>query len=517
MALAFLRAHWRLLIVSVVVVGAVVGGVLLSQQKKYTATLTLAFNNSAVSQTLAGLNPVGSSDPQSTLDTNLALVTLGDVAAKTARALGGGTTAESVRGAISASSISDTSLVAVAATASTPKAAARLANTYGQIFVSTQNASATQSVDSALAVVEAQLAKLRGSGDTAQISSLSARAQSLQVLAATEGQSVQVAEAAQPPTSPSSPKTKEDLGLAIIIGLIVGLVLGIVRDQLDQRIGTPDDVEREYQRPVLAAIPEDPKLILQPSTSSSGSPELLAERLDAFGVLRSFVRFVSRDRQIQVIVVASGTPGDGKSVIASNLAAAAVLAGSRVLLVEADMRRPVLAPRLGLPAQPGLVDLLLGAASVGECVRQLTIRVPSDAVGSANSAPLDLDVLFAGSAPPNPSRLLESAEFTKLLAAMRERYDLVVIDTPPVTLVPDAFPLLAVADGVIAVSRMGQDKPATAKRVRSTLESAHAPFLGVVANCVRKHDTPYGDYGYYTSNHGTGRDAVARPRAAVSD
>ena len=201
-----------------------------------------------------------------------------------------------------------------------------------------------------------------------------------------------------------------------------------------------------------------------------------------------------------MLVVASAVPGEGKTTIAHNLAEAAQETGTKTLLIEADLRRPTLAGLYGLPAGPGLSDQLIGSVGIGEAIRSMPLATR---VNGATTE-VALDVLLAGHPPPNPAELIASNSMTDLLSWASEHYELVIIDTPPISVVSDAISLLPKADGVVLVSQLGKSTRDAAAFLRDRLSGVNAPVLGVVANCVPtkgKDGFRYGyGYGEYEAN-----------------
>jgi capsular exopolysaccharide synthesis family protein len=183
--------------------------------------------------------------------------------------------------------------------------------------------------------------------------------------------------------------------------------------------------------------------------------------------------------------------------------------GSRVLLLEADLRRPTLARELAIRSGPGLSDVLIGAISIEEATQSIDVDI------QAGDRPRGriLDVLVAGNLlPPNPAELLESHSMESVLEATRSTYDLVVTDTPPLTAVPDAFPLLGKADGVVIVGRIGRNRRDVAERLHETLSGVGAPLLGVIANGFKPGGSaPYAyAYDYTREEPPTGGSAPSR-------
>jgi capsular exopolysaccharide synthesis family protein len=487
------RALWILL--CVVVVAGAAYGLSKHQAKKYTATASLVFNNNQLSQQVAGLQAVSSNNQATMQSTNLKLVQLGDMAERTASRLGGGLTKERVSGDLSVSAQGESSIVDVSAVASTPKLAADIANTYTSLFVKEQQDSNHHYYAAALALVNKQLARLspKQKAGTAGLA-LQDRAQSLGVLAELRNGNVEIAQVATPPTSPSSPKTARNTILGGVLGLLLGLGIAFLLERLDRRIREPKDLEAVYGLPLLGVVPESSAL----SRSARGAggdarAGLPPGEAESFHLIRAHLRYFNVDRDLRILLVASAAPGDGKTTIARHLAAAAARMGSRVLLIEADLRRPTLAQQLGAQAGPGLADVLIGALSMSEATQSVDLETAAN----EDSQGRTYDLLVSGAAlPPNPGELIESHAMEAVLQQARSKYDFIVIDTPPLTAVSDAFPLLRKVDGVIIVGRVGRNRRDVAERLHETLTGAGAPLLGVVANGVKASGPGSYTYAY---------------------
>jgi capsular exopolysaccharide synthesis family protein len=483
------RAPWILL--CLVLVTAAAYGFSKREQKKYTATASLVFNDSQANQQAAGLQAVSVNNQQAQENTNLKLVQLGDMAEKTASHLGQGQTRETIKEALSISAQGESNVVNVAATAASPTLAADIANTYANQFVSEQQESNHKYYASALALVNKQLATLTPAQRVGTSGlALEGRAQSLGVLAELRNGNVQIAQTALVPTSPSSPKTTRNTALGAVLGLLLGLGIAFLLERFDRRIREPKDLETVYGLPLLGVVPESGALSRSTrGTASNGA--LMGAEAEAFHLIRAHLRYFNVDKELRTLLVASAAPGDGKTTVARHLASAAARMGARTLLVEADLRRPTMAQQLEIPAGGGLSDVLIGAVAMNDAIRSIPVDQPGNDALRART----LDVLLAGAVlPPNPAELIESRAMESLLEGARSTYDLIVIDTPPLTVVSDAFPLLGKVDGVIVVGRVGRNRRDVAARLHETLVSAGAPLLGVVANGFKAGRL--GSYGY---------------------
>jgi polysaccharide biosynthesis transport protein len=515
------RAPWVL--VCVALVAGTAYGFSKHQRKKYTATASLVFNENQPAQQVAGLPMASSNNPQAQRNTNLRLVQLGDVAAKTASRIGHGLTKGEVAGALSVSAQGESNIVDVSATASSPALAARVANAYTKQFVAEQQNSNHAYYAYALRVVNKQLAALprkerAGSAGLA----LRGRAQSLGVLAELRNGSVQIAQAAALPTSPSSPRVSRNTSLGAVLGLLLGLGVAFLLERLDRRIREPEDLQAIYGLPLLGVVPESAALSRSARTHRSARGKKRAKEAlppaeeEAFQLIRAHLRYFNIDRELRTVLVASAAARDGKTTIALHLASAAARMGSVVLLVEADLRHPTLAEQLDLQPGPGLSDVLIGDVSLWSATQLVDLESRS-ADGNGRQMRFGermLDVLAAGAPlPPNPGVLIESHAMQAVLQQARSTYDIVVIDTPPLAAVPDAFPLLSQVDGVIIVGRGGRNRRDVAERLHETLTHARAPLLGVVANGFKPRRLR--SYGYaYDFPHA--RDEWT-PTAGVTD
>ncbi|HEX8347087.1 MAG TPA: CpsD/CapB family tyrosine-protein kinase, partial [Actinoplanes sp.] len=262
-----------------------------------------------------------------------------------------------------------------------------------------------------------------------------------------------------------------------------------------------DDLAKAAGAPVLSAIPLDPKadkspLIIEGSAQST--------RAEAMRQLRTNLQFVNVDRPLRSLVVTSAVPGEGKSSTVCNLGIAFAEAGKRVILVDADLRRPKLAEYLGLEGAVGLTNVLAGQADIRDAVQ------PWGGSG--------MWVLPSGYVPPNPSELLSSRNMSDLLTALGRSFDVVIVDTPPLLPVTDAAVMGTVADGCLLVSRYGKTTVSQANSAAAALTAVGARLHGCVLNMTpRRAGGVYAYYSYTEENAADTAAAVpAQPAARPS-
>ncbi len=285
--------------------------------------------------------------------------------------------------------------------------------------------------------------------------------------------------------------TRQKVMLGLLVGLFLGIVVALFLEYLDQTIKSSADVERALGLPVLGLIPVEPRGLRagRPGSRRHGAVALISQAApddptsEAYRALRTNVTFVSAEqRSLHVIAVTSPGPGEGKSTTAANLAITLAQKGARVLLADADLRRPLVHRAFNLVQEPGLTDVLVGAATPHEAVRSGVLP--------------NLDVLPGGALPPNPSELLGSEAMHRVLAELRSRYDFLVFDTPPALAVTDATVLGTSADAVILVLRAGETEEGAAQRAVELFRRVQARVAGAVLNGVEKQRDRYSQYYY---------------------
>lgn len=502
------RAPW--ILACLVLLAGVTYGYSKSRTKKYTATAALEFNNDPIDEQIAGLSAGGTTiDLLAQQNSNRELVKLSGVAGKTATLVGHGLT-EEISESLSISAQGETSIVTVASTSTSPVLAREIANTYATQFVKEQERANREYFKSALTVVNRQLRALkpvqRFGTDGLELED---RAQTLSLLAELNYGGVQLVQSAAVPSSPSSPSVHKDTALGALVGLLLGLGIAFLLERLDRRIREPEDLEAIYHLPMLGIVPKSSALARSRDGKSGMGIVLPPAEAEAFNLIRAHLRFFNIDRDLRTLVIASPAPGDGKTTVARNLAEAAARLGSRVLLVEADLRDPTLARQFYIQPGPGLAGTLIGAISMAAAIQSVAVAASSGDDASGRT----MDVLFAGALlPPNPGELLESRAMDVLLERARSDYDFVVLDSAPLTIVSDTFPLLTKVDGVVIVGWVGHSKRDAAEQLKQVLVGSGAPLLGVIASGAKSA----GRSSYPAVGGGTLMPPISSPDGDVS-
>ncbi|MEV0810987.1 polysaccharide biosynthesis tyrosine autokinase [Micromonospora sp. NPDC050200] len=269
-------------------------------------------------------------------------------------------------------------------------------------------------------------------------------------------------------SSPVSPQPTRNLIVGALVGLLLGAALAVLRGLADVRLRDAAGLQRVTGSPLLGEIPFEAGAKAAPLIVGDAATSARAE---AVRKLRTNLRFVDVHEPARVIAVTSALQGEGKTTLSCNMAIALAEAGWRVLLVDADLRRPKIADYLGLDGGVGLTDVLVGDVQVGDVVQRWGDK--------------SLLVLPSGSGPPNPSELLGSKAMADLLLALRESADIVIIDTAPLLAVTDGVVVAVQADGALLVTQQGRTSRTQVAAAARSLHSVSVRLLGCVLNMTK--------------------------------
>jgi receptor protein-tyrosine kinase len=417
--LSIARAHW-LLILAATLVGGMLGVVFsVLQPRVYTAT---AQNFVSISGTDRGTQVSSSAFALQRVKSYVNVVESEAVLGPVIEQLGLGLTPAQLRQSVSAANPPQTVLLNIAATGSDPEQVAAIANAVAAKYAE---------------VVEA-LETPAGGQPPVKVTPVMP---------------------AQVPAAPTSPRTRVNVALGLLLGFGAGVAAALLRARLDTAVRSPGDLVAIAGAPLLGVVPADDDPL--PALSSQS---------EAFRTIRTNLTFIDVDDPPRVIAVTSAEPAAGKTTLAVNLAIALAQAGRRVCLVEADLRTPAAAERLGVTSAVGLTSVLTGEVGLSSAL-----------VPWRRGA---LTVLPAGETPPNPSELLGSEAFAAVLAQLRARFEIVVVDAAPLLPVADGALTACAADGAVLVARFGRTSAESVGQARTALQQVDARLLGVVLNGI---------------------------------
>jgi polysaccharide biosynthesis transport protein len=323
--------------------------------------------------------------------------------------------------------------------------------------------------------------------------SILARLREAAVDAGLDSADISVVDLAAVPIEPSSmsPVVMGELGL--VFGLFGGLALALLLERMDTRMRDSKQIQELLGVPAIAIVPQTNWKGKGAELELSSGPEMLWDARSSFAeamrIFRTSIQLSSTSRESRVIAVTSCQPGEGKSTLSMNLAAALAQGGKRVILVDTDMRRPSVFWRLGLTEKRGLSEFLTGLE-------------PLDGVIQTHKTLITLDVIPSGICPPLPADLLASDQMKKFVATLRERYEYVIFDSPPALSVTDPLIVASLADGLVLVIRQGYCTRAMLARAGEIFRDVGVKVYGFVLNGVDASLPEYYGYlGYYAYDY----------------
>ena len=450
--LTILRRRWVSALVVALAVIAASAGITLALPSEYTASTRLFFG------VRAGQSPSelaqGSTFTERQMASYEQVATSPLVLDKVVSSLGLSTTTDELASRVSADAAPGTVVLRISVTESSPDEAADLANAVAQQLITTVGS----------------LAPTQASG--------------------TDAVRATVLAPATVPPSPSSPHVRRNLALGVAFGVLLGIGYALLRNLFDTRVRRGDDVAAITERPVLGSIALDDQLAQHPVFVAD---QPFGRSAEAVRRLRTNLQLASDEGGSKAVVVTSSIAGEGKSTTIVNLAASLADAGAKVILVDANLRRPAVAGYVGDEGSTGLSTVLTGQAALEDVVRPWRSST--------------LSVLSSGPVPTNPSELLGSRDMVELLETLEASYDVVLIDTPPLLPVTDATILTALAGGTVLVVGADKLRRDQLRQTLSIIEGGGGRVHGIVLNKVSKRDKQDIGEGYesYSASSGPRR------------
>jgi len=282
------------------------------------------------------------------------------------------------------------------------------------------------------------------------------------------------------PTSPIKPKRQYFVFLGILLGLVLGIILAFVRNYFDDTIKTEEDISHLTRIPIVGTIPHMKKRF-EGLTIFKLPKSSVAE---SFRNLRTNLQFMGQNKDVQVIAITSTISGEGKTTLVVNLGAVMSIANKKTIILNLDMRKPILHEKFNIPNTKGISSVLSGSNVLDDVIQSTKYK--------------NIDVITSGPIPPNPSELIQSPLMEKVLYKLKESYDIVILDTPPIGLVTDARTLMHFADVSLYTVRMNYSKKEFVKHINFLASADEIRSLGIVLNDIPLDKKNYGyHYGYY--------------------
>ena len=347
-------------------------------------------------------------------------------------------------------------------------------------------------------------------------------------------QEITIIRPALEPNSPiNPPTTAATTVVGTVIGLILGIVMAFVRETIDTSIGAIDDVEAFLGVPVVGIIPfmgadeimdtllqkkdlEQPEEVLELNARLVSHFAPRSTMAESFRAMRTGIEFILNDRKLKCLSFTSTTMREGKTTLTCNFAMTLAQIGKKILLVDGDMRKPMVNNMFGIEREPGLSDIILGNYNWDEVIKTDTDimmgKMGMEDITTTAPGINNLNIITSGLIPPNSTELLNSARMGEIISEMKEAYDIVLFDSTPVLPSTDAVVLASKIDAVVMVNQVGQIARGALKRAKAQLDTSKANIIGVVLNGI-KPDTgkEYKDYGYYGYSYSYGEEQEFLP------
>jgi len=369
-----------------------------------------------------------------------------------------------------------------------------LATSYARQYIVYRTELDTAAIRSALAEVNRRMRELEAAGRTrtAFYNALAEKQQQLNTLATLQAANANLIKPAQRAVQ-VQPKPARNTALGFVLGLVLGVGLAFMREALDTRVRSANEISRRLGLPLLARIPAPPRALrLNDRLVLLDDPQ--GTKSEPFRVLRTNLEFVNLDHHAKTIMVTSAVPGEGKSTTAANLGIALASAGAHVVLVDLDLRKPYIGHFFELNGAAGLTSVALGHAALGEAVTAVPFNKNGHAPRGDERSGGRLEILRAGLVPPNPGEFVGSHAVGEILESLTDRADIVLVDAPPILGVGDALALSAKVDALLLVTRLKLLRRPLLSELSRVLQAAPAPALGFIVTDAAAEEG-YG-YGY---------------------
>ena len=475
----------------------------------YRATAKVLRQTSTLDKALFGAQIFQIDDQQRALTTAAGLVKLDRVARMVQTDLGTPRPVSSLQGMVTVNASAATDIISVTAVSVSGSEAADVANSFSRQFILYRQEADRATLRGARTELQGQLDAMTPEVQaSARGLTLSQKAEELAVLESMQTGGYEMAQEATVPASAFAPRTVLNGGIALVLGLVAGIVIAFTLQFADRRIKDDATFEQEFGTGVIATVPILGKRWGSGRGRRSVAPIGFADRspaLEAYRSLRANLKFFEANRNITSILVTSALPREGKTITAINLSLSLAMSGSRVVVVEGDLRRPMLQKYLELKPGLGLSNILAGTHAVADVVQTIDTSAffPPDKTGNPpdptqrNLVKRNLLCIAAGPLPPNPAELLGSDRAAELLKELAALCDYVIIDGPPLLLVSDALELAKKVDGVLLVGRLRSTTIDEARKTCVSLRKVGVTPLGVVVSGATKakaYQRRYGDY-----------------------
>jgi Mrp family chromosome partitioning ATPase/capsular polysaccharide biosynthesis protein len=496
------RRKWVILVCAILVpTAAYIASV--QQASKYRASAQVYLSSQDLAGALTGIG-AGYVDEVRLATTQAKLAHIPAVASRALKlAPVEGMTPGALLGSTTITPQSETNILSFTVTTTDPQAAMRLATAYAQAFTKYRGELESEPVRRARAEIQTKLKALTADSesDKALANNLREKDQELATLEALQTSRTYVIGTADG-AAKVSPQPRRNAAVGLALGLILGIGLAFAIEALDTRVRSAGEINHYLRWPLLGRLPPPAKK-LQKADQLAMVAQPSGSQAEAFRVLRTnldFARLTADD--VKTILITSSVEQEGKSTTAANLAVALARSGKRTCLVDLDLRRPYLHKFFQIVSAPGITDVALGLGTLDDALVDIDLATgePQPAQGPfQNAEAVDtgcIHVLITGPLPPDPGEFVATRKLGEVLRELRHRYDIVVLDTPPLLRVGDAMTLSSRVDGLLVMTRLNTIKRPMLRELARVLEAAPTTKLGYVVTGSQRQAGYPGSYGY---------------------
>jgi succinoglycan biosynthesis transport protein ExoP len=492
-----LARHKWVIALSVVLVPTAAVLLTLRQTPLYEASAEVLLSRQNLVATLTGTeDPQAFQQAERVAETQAQLAQVPDVASRTLEAVAGADmTVDEFQSASGVEARRGADLLTFTVTHEIPRLAEALASEYARQFTQYRLELDTRALALARKEVETRLAELDAIGDTTSTlaTSLADKAQQLRTMEALQTSNAFVVRSAGLATQVRPLPVRNGL-LAAVLGIVLGIVLAFVWEALDTRVRSAEEIGARLGLPLLARLPGPGRRL-----RNKHSLVMLADPggtdAESVRILRTNLEFANLERDARTIMITSAVEGEGKSTTIANLAIAYARAGQRVALVDLDLRRPFVGVFFGLENRPGVTDVALGRIELDRALVPVEISRPGG--GENGRAVLgELEVLPSGPLPPDAGEFVGTRALGAILRSLRDRFDLVFVDAPPMLKIGDPLTLSGRVDALVVVSRLKIVRRGMLAELSRVLATSPAAKLGFVVTDAGAEDGYGHSYGY---------------------
>jgi succinoglycan biosynthesis transport protein ExoP len=481
------------------------------QQAMYESSADVLLSRQNLATTLTGVQDTSVIGTQAdrAAQTQADLARSPEVAAHALREAKSSMAAEEFLRASSVSAKQGADMLTFAVRNHQPRLAARLANEYASAYKGYRKEVETAPIKAAIDKVRARIAEL-GSQKGPLYNTLVDKEEQLTTMETLQGSNATVVKHADA-ADQIAPKPVRNGVLGLILGLFLGVGLAFLREALDTRVRSAEEVADRLELPLLARLPEPPRKL-----RADHRLAMLAEptgiQAEAFRMLRTNLEFSALGKDVKTVMVTSGVEQEGKSTTVANLAVALARAGQHVILVDLDLRRPFVDRFFDIEHNAGLTQVAIGHATLDEALETVALSTPESLIASLGSRRAStsrngngngnghavggtLEVLASGPIPPDPGEFVGTERLSEILGELRERADIVLVDAPPLFHVGDGLVISGKVDAIVVVTRIDVVRRAMVNELRRLLETMPALKLGFVVTGAEAEES-YGAYGY---------------------